>query len=198
MMLFGGSQFGNFLYELSGRGCDTFDTPHERFFALSYLGPHLTRLDIAIDIECDVSPIEFADARTHNRFRSKWTIESDEGQSVYVGSPKSDRYAVVYRYEEPHPRSHLLRIEHRFRRELAKETAAAYCDEHADEFGFVTSVGLSWGWEHEAWAYRDAEAEPLSPKARHEARERKPQSDGLLHKSDQQSEDYWTPEPLPF
>jgi len=74
---------------------------------------------------------------------------SETGETYYAGSKKSDRYARVYRYNAPHPRSNLLRIEHVFRREYAKVVAAACVNATVEDI--AKSAGEAFGWAHEEW-----------------------------------------------
>ena len=74
---------------------------------------------------------------------------SESGETCYVGSQKSDRYARVYRYNPPHPRADLLRIEHVFRRDYAKKVAAEVINSSVE--AIAASAGLAFGWAHETW-----------------------------------------------
>jgi hypothetical protein len=66
-----------------------------------------------------------------------------------VGARKSNRYAKVYRYNEPHPRHHLLRAEHTFKSEDAKG-AAEYILTNGYE-AMAQQCGFIWGWKHPNW-----------------------------------------------
>lgn len=80
----------------------------------------LTRIDIAEDFETICTPREFIEKRDGKRFTSHAEINSETGETCYVGSRSSDRFARVYRFAAPHPRSHLLRCEFQLRDENAK------------------------------------------------------------------------------
>lgn len=80
----------------------------------------LTRLDVAIDWDTTVSPRDFSDSRDKTRFVSHAEITSETGETCYVGSKSSDRFARTYRYTEPHPRAGLLRCEFQLRKDNAK------------------------------------------------------------------------------
>lgn len=148
--VFGGGPQTGVLYELSGRACEGLRTGDA---ARSFLAPivdRITRLDYAVDIRTETRPAVFANARSHQGFRSLSFIQSATGETVYVGSPKSDRFCRVYRYNPPHPRSALLRVEFVFRRQLAKDAARALLSAPNDET-FVAQLGNTYGWTHPIW-----------------------------------------------
>lgn len=148
--IFGGGRLASVLFELSGRACEGL-YPNE--VAQSFIAgvvEGITRVDFAFDIRANVRPSDFANKRDHNAFRSISYIRSDTGETAYVGSPKSDRFARVYRYNAPHPRSELLRVEHVFRRGLARSTAKLFIAE-TNLTRFYAAMGNSWGWSHAEW-----------------------------------------------
>ncbi len=135
--------------EISGSGC-------ERLIRLGLLEQVLrvtcertTRIDIACDIETETSPLDFVEVLTHERMRASGHQLSETGETCYVGSQKSDRYARVYRYFSPHPRSHLLRVEHVFRKDYAKQVAAACVS--GDLQSVAAACGNVFGWGNNAW-----------------------------------------------
>lgn len=135
--------------EISGKGCERLIASGEMEPVLSGCRERVTRIDIACDIETQVTPVEFVSMHSHERMRSSGVITSDTGQTCYVGSKQSERFARVYRYNPPHPRSHLLRAEHVFRREHAKQVANAIV-----ELGLPNvahAVGEIFGWSHPIW-----------------------------------------------
>jgi DNA relaxase NicK len=138
------------LFQLSGRGCDSIREPATSRRFVTEICELLTRLDYAIDISCNIKPSEFANHRSHKAFRTVSFISSDSGETVYVGSPKSDRFVRVYRYNPPHPRSHLLRIEFVFRRGMARAAAREYCEQESDAH-FLAKLGNTYGWAHPIW-----------------------------------------------
>lgn len=148
--IYGGGALKSVLFEISGRGCEGLHPlPHAQRFIAGVLSG-ITRVDFALDIRTRTRPSDFANNRHHQAFRSVSFIKSDTGETVYVGSPKSDRFARVYRYNAPHPRHELLRIEHVFRRGLARTTAEIFIREPSTE-RFVSAMGNTWGWQHEDW-----------------------------------------------
>lgn len=137
------------LIELSGRGCEALREDGLFDGALAGACSHLTRLDLAVDLDCSTDPRTFVKEHTQTRFSNTSTHTSRTGITCYVGSPKSERFARVYRYKEPLPRSSTMRCEHVFRSEWARRVgqlivakgvraAAQYC-------------GQVWGWTHSAW-----------------------------------------------
>ncbi len=135
--------------EISGSGC-------ERLIQTSLLDKiilccqdRVTRIDIACDIETQISPVEFVKEVNHERMRTSGHVRSDTGETCYVGSQKSERYARVYRYNAPHPRAHLLRVEHVFRKEYAKKVAAECAVSGIEAVGMA--AGLAFGWAHGEW-----------------------------------------------
>lgn len=135
--------------EISGQGC-------EHLIQMGYMEPVLnacagrvTRIDVATDIETSIRPSEFVETLAHERMRARGYQISETGETCYVGSKSSDRYARVYRYNPPHPRAHLLRIEHVFRRDYAKTVAMAI--NHSDAQSVAASAGEAFGWAHRIW-----------------------------------------------
>lgn len=149
-VVYGSSHTGTLCFELTGRGCEPLRSPEVGRWFVAGISERITRIDFAVDVRCLISPSEFANARDSKKFRSVSFIQSDTGQTVYLGSPKSDRFARVYRYNKPHPRSDLLRVEFVFRRKLAKIAAEAYAQE-VDGRAFVASLGNTWGLTHAVW-----------------------------------------------
>lgn len=105
---------------LSGQSCDVVLKSIDSFSLARAAGGRATRLDFAVDIETDQQPKEFFDAGFALSIRSYGNIESATGSTYYVGSRGSDRMARIYRYSEPHPRSHLLRVEAEYKGDAAK------------------------------------------------------------------------------
>lgn len=148
------------LVEISGEGCTRIFTHHAGSYLLQCVRERVTRIDIATDIETDVLPSEFVSHREPGRFKSFSHVVSDTGETCYIGSMSSNRYARVYRYNEPHPRAGLLRAEHVFRQEDARK---------ALDYGFangldklVEQVALVYGWTHPAWDIAPAKERELT------------------------------------
>jgi len=135
--------------EISGQGCERLLTKNLLNAVLEKSRKRVTRIDIACDIETTIRPTEFVAETSHGRMRTSGYVISDTGETCYVGSQKSERYARVYRYNSPHPRAHLLRVEHVFRKDYAKKVAQAIADNGILEV--AKSAGGAFGWQHQVW-----------------------------------------------
>jgi len=147
--IFSSPTLTHFCVEISGQGCERLIETGAMNEVLTAIHERCTRIDIACDIETEVRPTEFIDQMSHERMRSSGYQKSSTGETCYVGSQKSDRYARVYRYNAPHPRAHLLRVEHVYRRENAKSVAFQCIGNSAE--AIASASGLAFGWAHEAW-----------------------------------------------
>jgi len=147
--LFASPTLAHCTVEISGAGCERLLKLDGMGEVLSAICDRVTRIDIACDIETETSPLAFVENVTHERMRSSGHYISDTGETCYVGSQKSERFARVYRYFAPHPRAHLLRVEHVFRRDHAKSVAFALTKE--DILAVASSCGRAFGWGHADW-----------------------------------------------
>ena len=145
------------LIEIPGQGCKKLHREGRLKPLLRLYNDRVTRIDIANDLECDTNPVAFAEMRGNTKFKSGGHWKSETGETVYIGSPKSDRMCRVYRYNEPHPRANLLRIEYVLRREQAKQVARLCGSEPVDKLSL--SLAQVFEWKHPAFA--DNTAEPL-------------------------------------
>lgn len=137
------------LIEITGVGVDVLRKQKLLAPFIRLYGQWLTRIDIAVDIETDVRPLDFATKRDDKRFKSFSHVKSETGETYYVGSKTSDRYARVYRYDAPHPRCKLLRIETVLRDGEAKSFAASL--QHSKLSTLVQAIGVTFGWSHPVW-----------------------------------------------
>lgn len=151
--VFASAALKHFTVEISGHGCEILIADGELLNVLEAIHERITRLDIACDIETGVKPSEFVKTLNHARMRSSGSQISETGETQYVGSQKSERYARVYRYNPPHPRSHLLRVEHVFRKEYARMVAKFIVENGVDHAAFPS--GKAFGWQHEIWQPSD-------------------------------------------
>lgn len=142
---------GLILIEHTGQGCERLRAIDAQDKLLRSTQYRFTRVDIAVDIETDARPTEFAAEREHNPTRAYGIQHSDTGETVYIGSKKSDRTCKVYRYNPPHPRSHLLRIEYTYRSEQANVITNLYREGKTVETLAYMS-GVRYGWTHPAYA----------------------------------------------
>jgi len=148
------------LFEFSGQGCEMLRQANYLEPVLWTFRERMTRLDVAVDCDEDVHPREFVDAGVSKVFSTRGEFYSETGQTIYIGSQKSERFARVYRYYPPHPRSHLLRVEHVLRRQYAKMFAQVICE--ASLAYAVQSLGKSFEWAHPLWKPEDVSATRLS------------------------------------
>lgn len=147
--IYASEQLNHFTVEISGKGCERLIDADCMKALLEAVSERVTRVDIACDIETSVDPVSFVKSVSHKRMQASGYQKSASGETCYVGSQKSERYARVYRYNEPHPRSHLLRIEHVFRRDHAKVVCAEIVRSGLQ--GVAFAAGESFGWTHEVW-----------------------------------------------
>lgn len=143
------SSLSNVLVEVSGVGCKTIQARQVLPRILAMVQTRLSRIDLAVDIETKTAPYVFAAKRDVAKHRTITDWRSDSGDTFYVGSMKSDRYCRVYRFNPPHPRSAMLRVEHVFRRAAAKSFGAALLA--SDYAAAAAAAGRIYGWSHPDW-----------------------------------------------
>lgn len=134
------------LIQLSGSGCEHF---REKDLLSTIIGDwrdRCTRIDIALDYETDVEPQDFIQRASNNRFKISQHIERESGATWYRGSRESSRFARVYRYRSPHPRSGFLRCEYQLRDKEAKSTAESVYATGVDATG--RRLHATFGWTH--------------------------------------------------
>jgi len=105
-----------------------------------------TRLDLATDIDTMIDIKLIQDAGWTKRITTTSYIQSGTGDTLYIGSRKSEAFARVYRYKSPHPRAGKLRVEHELKKGRAKAVAAIAC-----RYGVDTaqrSVANSFDYQH--------------------------------------------------
>lgn len=147
--IFYGTNVKEVLVELSGLGCERLRAGGRIEKLIIMVQDDVTRIDLATDFETDVRPKAFVAAGCSGRFRARSEMKSAQGETCYVGSWKSDRFARVYRYNEPHPRANFLRIEHVFRKQYAKNVARDIAN-----YGIIEiqkRAGKTYDWKHELW-----------------------------------------------
>lgn len=158
--LFAGISLNHCCVEISGSGCERLIQKGLLEKIVGAVANRVTRIDIASDIEAEVSPEQFVSVRSHSRMRSGGKQYSSSGETEYVGSRSSDRFARVYRYKKPHPRAHLLRVEHEFHRDYAKKVAHEILNSSLQ--AIAASAGQAFGWSHEVWDITPDESVDLS------------------------------------
>lgn len=150
------------LFEASGQGCETLRSMALLDDIIIQTGDKCSRIDLAIDIETETKPSQFEKEITSGRFKARGYQTSDTGDTVYIGSRKSERYCRVYRYNPPHPRAKYLRTEFVFR----KQNAKLFCQQFENSGGNLNALALGagnvYGFEHQDWDLRGEEIELMS------------------------------------
>jgi len=143
----------NILIELSGEGCKNFHPQLEGLLRNDMI--QFTRIDLACDMECNTQPDIFVSSSGANKTSSRGSFRSKTGHTEYVGSQKSEQYARIYRYAEPHPRAKYLRAEFVFRRKHAQQIVKDII-----EHGLVkVAVGVGsnkYKFTHPSWERNNA------------------------------------------
>jgi len=159
--IFAGGHVEYVLIEVTGRACEGLREFKSACGFLTPIADNITRIDVAVDIRCEIRPSEFTNKRDGKSFRSVSYIKSDDGETVYIGSSKSDRFCRVYRYNQPHPRADTLRVEYVFRRGLATGTARFLLNSKGWQ-GFAAAAGNTYGWTHPIYDPKEASSEKLT------------------------------------
>lgn len=149
--------------ELSGRACQNFDALDCLLSLIALTHERCSRIDFAVDIETETKPEHFSASRNGAAFKSNGTLISPSGTTCYLGSRKSERMARVYRYNEPHPRSNLLRVEAEYKGDAAKAMS-----KHLSKTDVRTAcldAHKPFGWIHSAWGSEEGEGQKIPYKA---------------------------------
>jgi len=126
------------LVEVSGKGCS--DANVWNWLASLHDNPNVgimrfnkvTRLDIATDYVTDYTPFEWvSEIGINPRIKTRNVMNSQTGQTFYVGSRKSDRFCRVYSYNRPHPRAGTLRVEFQYGKNVAGDIVQQVLDKTA-------------------------------------------------------------------
>lgn len=142
---------GLVLVEHTGQGCQLLNDNGNLSSVIATYAERATRIDIASDILTETMPADFYKASSPTaRITASGHQTSDSGQTIYIGSRKSDRTAKVYRYFPPHPRAAFLRVEYTYRKEQAKVVARLLSD-GATAADISVSSGDRYGWQHESY-----------------------------------------------
>jgi hypothetical protein len=147
------------LCEISGQAVDVV-LLHVSVHELALAGnKRATRLDFAVDFETEVSPEAFTALRNERAFSAYAFYTTETGDTCYVGSRNGERMARVYRYNSPHPRSHLLRAEVEYKGDAAKVACEALTRSALTEVAL--QCHLPFGWKHPLWQPGKAEISKL-------------------------------------
>lgn len=147
--LWWGGTANHILCEVSGVGCQLLRDVDAMLISVNAVTDRATRLDIAVDLPDAGNPRDFVALKAQNRFPITQQHDTQTGWTQYAGSVKSDRYARVYLYAEPHPRAGILRVEHVMRSKFAKQATLQLCADGLPKL--VTVLGNTFGWEHPRW-----------------------------------------------
>lgn len=140
---------GHILVEHTGKGCDWLEAHNLLMLVAQGVYGRITRLDVATDILSPVRPSAFVKRRGEGRHTSEKYELSGSGESWLVGSRDSDRHAVVYRYDDPHPRKDFLRIEYRYRAEQARVVSSLLKDTNIQDVALKSAE--TYKWKHHVW-----------------------------------------------
>jgi len=143
----------HYTIEVAGTHCKTI-TPAQWIDTCLHWAGCISRLDIAVDMTCISTPKEFTSALKASKAKTYSEFTSSTGQTVYIGSRTSERYARVYRYNEPHPRAKLLRAEFQLKGVYANEAALQLTEGEALN-GIAAGLGEHFGFDHPAWKVDD-------------------------------------------
>jgi len=149
------------LCSFAGQACRNLRTHNRTQEVLKAVCSDVTRIDLSVDLRVATRPMEFCGKRDKAKHKTGSFMFSEEGETQYVGSWSSDRFARVYRYNPPHERADFLRVEHVFKGKAAKSIAAALVD--SSPAAIIAHVGRIYGWAHDDW--RLAENLSAAPEA---------------------------------
>jgi len=147
-ILWGGAA-DNVLIELSGVSCQLLRDRMALISTMGAVASRATRVDVAVDFLTGVTPREFVAEKTGKRFKITEQHDTETGLTQIAGSRKSERFAVVYVFQPPHPRAGVMRVEHRLRGDFAKVIAPAIVKDGLPLQ--VTKLGNTFGWKHSLW-----------------------------------------------
>jgi len=148
-----GATNNHILCECAGKSCNTLDGNDLLDGLIRATADRTTRIDFAVDIETDIDPKTFIEARKSIAFKSTGSKRSPTGRTEYLGGRSSERMARVYRYEPPHPRSKFLRVEAEYKGAAAKTAAR-----HLVTAGLIQAcldAHSAFQWSHATWTPAD-------------------------------------------
>jgi len=149
LVVYWGGRLNHGLVQIHGQGMDFVRSKGIETDVLLVASERVTRIDIATDIPTDVTPSAFVAQRTSKKQQANASVHSATGDTEYVGGRTSQRFARVYRYNPPHPRSNVLRIEHEIKGTLAKTVVPEIVSMGVNRV--QEQIGLSFGWGHTVW-----------------------------------------------
>jgi len=150
-----GQTNAHLLVEFAGKACDILEETDALLLIISGTYTRCSRIDFAVDIECEIAPGKFVASRDNKSFRSSGNKYSPTGGTEYVGGRTSERMARVYRYYEPHPRHKQLRVEAEYKGEAAKAAAKFLLE--TDVKTACLAAHQPFQWRHSVWRPNAAE-----------------------------------------
>jgi hypothetical protein len=135
--------------ELSGKACDCLESANILSPLIASTAPRCSRIDFAVDFVTDIRPEEFSVFRNDTRWKYVSHIVSASGTTDYVGSRTGERMARVYRYNPPHPRAGMLRIEAEYKGDAAKALVRELESRPLNEV--CLAAHAPFGWSHAIW-----------------------------------------------
>jgi len=142
--------------ELSGKACDCLESSGVLAALINKTGARASRIDFAVDIATELPVDEFTYHRNEKRWKFVSHIVSASGTTDYVGSRTGERMARVYRYNPPHPRSHLLRVEAEYKGDAAKAIVKELEIRSLEDV--CMAAHAPFGWNHPIWKAEEKEA----------------------------------------
>jgi len=112
------------LLEVGGKGCEYLRDKVLLTKTIANVQTTVTRIDLAVDIKTTTLPHVFVPETNYPATLSYSRLSSKSGETVYLGSQRSEKFTRIYRYKAPHPRHKLLRVEFVFRRKVARTVCA--------------------------------------------------------------------------
>ena len=142
----------HFALEVSGTHCSRI--PAQIPALMRDFQPHFSRIDLAVDMECEVKPSEFCADLGETIVKTRADMVSSTGETVYLGARSSERFVRVYRYFPPHPRAHLLRAEFELKGDYARALAAEVA-QGVTLGSLAAGQGDHFGFQHPVWSDKD-------------------------------------------
>lgn len=142
--------------ELSGKACDCLEAADILSSLIETTKDKCSRIDFAVDFVTDTKPEDFSECRNQVRWKFCSHITGASGTTDYVGSRTGERMARVYRYNPPHPRAHLLRIEAEYKGDAAKAIVREL--ERMPLKDVCLAAHAPFGWCHPLWETEDVQA----------------------------------------
>lgn len=135
--------------EVSGSACDNLESVDALVPLVRDTCTRCSRIDFAVDIETQTDPVSFSASLKNKAVKSNGHQKSPTGETVYLGGRASENFVRIYRYNPPHPRSHLLRAEVECKGDAAK-VAAAYLVA-TDVKTACLAAHARYDWQHPDW-----------------------------------------------